>query len=51
MTDSSLHSYAAHAISLCNDSFFHILLRFSSTFLLNIFFVLCCLTLFQVAGM
>ena len=49
MTDSSLYSYATYSIS--NDSFFHILLRLASNFLLNILFGFCCLTLFQVAGM
>lgn len=51
MTVSGLYFYAACSISLSNDSVFHILLKFSSTFLWNALSVLFCLTFFQVAGM
>lgn len=51
MIGSSLYSYAANNGSLNNDSFRHILLRFSSTSLMNSHFALCFLTLLQVAGM
>lgn len=46
-----LYFCAASSVSLRNGSVFHILLKFSSTFLLNSLSIIFCLTLFQVAPM